>query len=142
MEDLKYRFATQKDISLLAKMNQQLIRDEGHRNKMTLLQLERRVSDFLRTKYTAVIVSSGNDDIGYALYREEPEWVYLRQIFVKSEMRREGVGRKIICWLKKNPWKDSKRIRVEVLVGNLEGISFWHAVGFKDYCITMEMDNQ
>lgn len=142
MENLKYRFVTQKDASLLAKMNQQLIRDEGHRNKMTLLQLERRMSDFLQTKYTAVIVSSGNDDIGYALYREEPEWVYLRQIFVKSEMRRKGVGRKIICWLKKNPWKDSKRIRVEVLVGNLEGISFWHAVGFKDYCITMEMDNQ
>ena len=142
MEDLKYRFATQKDAFLLAKMNQQLIRDEGHRNKMTLLQLERRMSDFLQTKYAAVIVSSGNDDIGYALYREEPEWVYLRQIFVKSEMRRKGVGRKIICWLKNNPWKDSKRIRVEVLVGNLEGISFWHAVGFKDYCITMEMDNQ
>jgi len=142
MEDLKYRFATQKDVSLLAKMNQQLIRDEGHRNKMTLLQLERRMSDFLQTKYTAVIVSSGNDDIGYALYREEPRWVYLRQIFVKSGMRRKSVGRKIICWLKKNPWKDSKRIRVEVLVGNLEGISFWHAVGFKDYCITMEMDNQ
>ncbi len=141
MEDLKYRFATQKDVSLLAKMNQQLTLDEGHRNKMTLLQLEQRMSDFLRTKYTAVIVSSDNDDIGYALYREEPEWVYLRQIFVKSEMRREGVGRKIICWLKKNPWKDSKRIRVEVLVDNLEGISFWHAVGFKVYCITMEMDN-
>jgi len=141
MKDLKYRFATQKDVSLLAKMNQQLIRDEGHRNKMTLLQLEQRMSDFLRTKYTAVIVSSGNNDIGYALYREELEWIYLRQIFVKSEMRRKGVGRKIIGWLKKNPWKDCQRIRIEVLVGNLEGISFWHAVGFKDYCITMEMDN-
>ena len=141
MKDLKYRFATQKDVSLLAKMNQQLIRDEGHRNKMTLLQLEQRMSDFLRTKYTAVIVSSGNNDIGYALYREELEWIYLRQIFVKSEMRRKGVGRKIIGWLKKNLWKDCQRIRIEVLVGNLEGISFWHAVGFKDYCITMEMDN-
>ena len=105
MKDLKYRFATQKDVSLLAKMNQQLIRDEGHRNKMTLLQLEQRMSDFLRTKYTAVIVSSGNNDIGYALYREELEWIYLRQIFVKSEMRRKGIGRKIIGWLKKNQWK-------------------------------------
>ncbi len=42
---------------------------------------------------------------------------------------------------KKNAWKDSKKIRVEVLVGNLGGISFCKAVGFKGYCITMGMEN-
>ena len=141
-DDLEFRIDTQNDVSWLAEMNQQLITDEGHRNKMTLPELEQRMADFLRTGYTAVIVSSGYDDIGYALYREKPEWIYLRQIFVKNEMRHEGIGREIICYLKKNQWKDSKRVRVEVLVGNLEGISFWHTVGFKDYCITMEMDNK
>ena len=30
---------------------------------------------------------------------------------------------------------------VEVLVGNLEGMAFWKAAGFRDYCITMEMEN-
>ena len=140
--DLEFRYATQEDVGLLAEMNQQLICDEGHRSKMTLSQLEQRMSDFLRTEYMAVIVSSGNDDVGYALYREESEWVYLRQIFVKSKMRRKNIGCRMINWLRNEPWENFEKIRVEVLVGNLEGISFWHAVGFKDYCITMEMDNQ
>jgi GNAT superfamily N-acetyltransferase len=140
--DLEFRYAAQEDVGLLAEMNQQLIRDEEHRNKMTLYELERRMSDFLQANYTTVIVRKDKDDISYALYRQDPEWIYLRQIFVKNEMRQKGVGRKIISWLKENPWKDSQRIRVEVLVGNLEGIFFWHAVGFKDYCITMEMENQ
>ena len=140
--DLEFRYATQEDVNLLAEMNQQLIHDEGHRNKMTLSELKQRISDFLKSNYMAIIVRKEKDDIGYALYRQDPEWIYLRQIFVKSEMRQKGIGRKIISWLKENPWKNSQRIRVEVLVGNLEGISFWHAVGFKDYCITMEMENQ
>ena len=33
MRELEYRFATQEDAALLAEMNQQLIRDEGHRNR-------------------------------------------------------------------------------------------------------------
>lgn len=59
----------------------------------------------------------------------------------QERMRRKGVGRDVILWLKQNVWKDSKIIRVEVLVDNPEAISFWKAVGFKDYCITMEMEN-
>jgi hypothetical protein len=34
------------------------------------------------------------------------------------------------------------RIRTDVLVGNKIGIDFWKAVGFQEYCITMEMENQ
>ena len=32
------------------------------------------------------------------------------------------------------------RIRLEVLVGNANGIAFWRSIGFQDYCVTMEMD--
>ncbi len=141
MNDLEYRFATQEDVPLLAEMNQQLIRDEGHRNKMTLPQLKERMSGWLQGEYTTVIFSDGPEAVGYALYRKDAEWIYLRQLFVKAEMRREGIGREAMSWLKKNAWKETKIIRVEVLVGNPEGISFWKAVGFKDYCITMEMEN-
>ena len=48
MNDLQYRFATQENVQLLAEMNQQLIRDEGHRNKMTLPQLQERMSGWLQ----------------------------------------------------------------------------------------------
>lgn len=67
--DLQFRFAVQEDIPWLAKMNHQLIRDENHRNKMTVSELGQRMSEFLLGDYTAVIVSCGENDIGYALYR-------------------------------------------------------------------------
>jgi len=140
-EELKFRFATQSDVPWLAKMNQELILDEGHRNKMTLPELEQRMSDFLQKEYNAIIASLGQNDIGYALYRKDPEWLYLRQIFVIKTMRRKGFGRRFIEWLKNNQWKDCKRIRTDILVGNIVGIDFWKAVGFKEYCITMEMEN-
>ncbi len=141
MGNLEYRFVTQQDVGLLAEMNQQLIRDEGHRNKMTPPQLRERMADWLAGEYTGVIFSIGTEDIGYSLYRKGADWIYLRQLFVKAQMRRKGVGREAISWLKKNAWKETKIIRVEVLICNPKGVSFWKAVGFKDYCITMEMEN-
>lgn len=140
--NLEYRVATQKDVPLLAEMNQALIRDEGHRNKMTLSELQKRMSSWLQGEYTAVIFSKELETAGYTLYRKDPDWIYLRQLFVKAEMRRKGIGREAILWLKKNAWKDTQTIRIEVLVGNPTGISFWKALGFKDYCITMEMKNR
>jgi GNAT superfamily N-acetyltransferase len=137
---LEYKFAEPDDANELAEMNQQLICDEGHRNKMTLPHLRERMSGWLQGEYTAVIFNKGPQTIGYALYRKDPEWIYLRQLFVKAEARRKGVGRDVMSWLKENTWKEAKIIRVEVLVGNREGISFWKAVGFKDYCITLEME--
>lgn len=41
---MRYRKATQTDIPLLAELNHQLIRDEGHRNPLTLSQLEQRLT--------------------------------------------------------------------------------------------------
>ena len=141
-EELEFRCTKENDVPWLAKMNQQLIKDEDHRNKMTLPELEQRMSNFLQKEYDAVIVSLGKTDIGYALYRQDSEWLYLRQIFVIEEMRRKGIGRKFIEWLKNNPWKECKRIRTDVLIDNAVGIDFWKAVGFKEYCITLEMENQ
>jgi N-acetylglutamate synthase-like GNAT family acetyltransferase len=140
--ELEFRFAVKKDVPWLARMNRELIRDEGHRNKKSLSDLEHRMSDFLRNEYEVVIASSGRNDIGYVLYRKEPEWLYLRQIFVIDKMRRKGIGCRIIEWLKENTWKDCKRIRTDVLVNNTTGIHFWKAVGFEEYCITMEMENK
>jgi hypothetical protein len=69
IDELEFRFVKESDVPWLAKMNQQLIRDEGHRNRMTLPQLEQRMSNFLQKEYDAVIVSFDKADIGYALYR-------------------------------------------------------------------------
>ena len=125
---------------MLAQMNEQLIRDEGHRSHMTRRDLEPRTSQWLAEGYSAVLFEADERVAGYALYREETECVYLKQFFVASEYRRAGIGRSAMQWLMTNPWKGQARIRIDVLVGNAVAIAFWRSSAFKDYCVTMEMD--
>lgn len=56
---MHHRFATADDLDLLARWNQQLIRDEGQRNRMTLVQLRQRMGDWLSGYYKAVIFETG-----------------------------------------------------------------------------------
>ena len=44
---MEYRPATPADAPALAAMNAQLIRDEGHRNRMTVAELEGRMAGWL-----------------------------------------------------------------------------------------------
>jgi GNAT superfamily N-acetyltransferase len=141
-DDLKFRIAAQNDAAWLAQMNQKLIRDEKHRNEMTLKELEQRMSGFLHGRYQAVIVSVRGEDAGYGLYIKEDDYFYIRQIYVKKEMRRQNIGRSIINWIRNNPARGFKIIRTSVLVWNLDGIEFWKTLGFKDCVITMELENK
>lgn len=136
--DVRYRAASVADASAIAPMNAQLIRDEGHRNSMTVPQLAARMAEWLKSDYQAHLFELDSKAIGYALYRFEPDHTYLRQLFVAPEMRRRGVGRNALEWLRMNAWKDRPRVRIDVLVGNRSGIEFWRSVGFTDYCLTME----
>ncbi len=135
---IKYSKAAPADTELLARINQQLIRDEGHRNPMTLTQLKARIENWLEDPYQAVLFEHDGETVGYALFREDAEYTYLRQFFVTAEHRRLGLGRQAIEWLSAHRWQDAPRVRVEVLIGNEEVIAFWRAVGFADYCLTLE----
>jgi SAM-dependent methyltransferase/predicted acetyltransferase len=137
---MRYRLAEERDVPLLAQMNKQLIRDEGHRNDMTLGELARRMKEWLEGGYQAVLIEPDSLAIGYALFRFEQDHVYLRQFFVSSESRRQGVGRAALAWLWINLWRDAPRVRLDVLLGNEEGLAFWRAVGFQGYCLTMEAE--
>jgi GNAT superfamily N-acetyltransferase len=137
---MQYRSATSEDTAILAALNYALIRDEGHRNKMSPEELEARMAEWLGGEYRAVLFEESGAPIGYALFRHDTEYVYLRQFYVNREHRRHGVGRAAIEWLQQHAWKE-RRVRVEVLVGNAPGIAFWHAVGFVDYCLTLELEN-
>jgi ribosomal protein S18 acetylase RimI-like enzyme len=138
---MECRYATSDDVSVLAQLNQRLIRDEGHRNLMTLPELEQRMSEWLRGEYEAVLFERGGEVLGYALYRRQPDHVYLRQLFVRPEFRRQGVGQAALDWLRSHAWAGAPRIRLDVLVHNVAAIRFWRAVGFQDYCITMELEH-
>src|SRR5262249_13954222 len=129
MSQLGFRRATSEDCPRLAELNHELIRDEGHRNKMTALELEQRMRGWLQADYTAIIFEEGGELIAYALFREQPEEVYLRQLFVVRNRRRQGIGRAAMEILRKQIWQKDKRLTVEVLVHNMAAVAFWRAVG-------------
>ena len=105
---------------------------------MTVTQLADRMSEWLKGEYQTYLFELESETIGYALYRLEPEYVYLRQLFVQPEMRRQGIARRALNWLGRNAWHVRARVRIDVLVGNQTGIEFWRSVCFMDYCFTME----
>jgi ribosomal protein S18 acetylase RimI-like enzyme len=137
---MKYRIATLDDCRLLAGMNLQLLQDERHRNRfMTLPQLEERMRGFLSGEYRGFIFEEDGDIVAYALYREQPDEIYLRQLFVPRDRRRRGHGRSAMEILRSDIWPKNKRLTVDVLLHNTEAIAFWRAVGYKDYLLGLEI---
>jgi len=137
---MEYRKAQQDDVPLLAELNQQLIKDEGHKNLMSLAQLEKRMLSWIKGEYIAMLFTEDHKILAYALYRDTPEEVHLRQFFVLGKFRRRGLGRHCVKLLRTEIWPSDKRITVDVLCNNEAGLFFWRAVGFNDYCLTLEIN--
>ena len=116
-----------------------MIRDEGHRNSMTVPELEERIRGWLTSEYTATLFEEDREVVAYALYREEREEIYLRQLFVSRDRRRQGIGREAVEILRSTIWPKSKRLTVEVLVQNTAAVAFWRALGYRDYSLMLEM---
>jgi predicted acetyltransferase len=136
---MTFRQATLDDGALLAELNHQLIRDEGHRNRMTVPELEQRMKGWLASEYAAALFENDGEMVAYALYRKQPEEIYLRQLFVARNRRRQGIGRQAVEILRSKIWPKNKRLTVEVLVQNEAAVAFWRAVGYKDYSLTLEI---
>jgi len=136
---MEYRIATENDLDLLADWNQQLIRDEEHRNRMNLSQLRNRMKEWLTSDYTAVVFSISAEPVAYALFHAGADEIYLRQLFVSRDKRNQGLGTEAVALLKDNLWPPSKRLTVDVLSHNQSGIRFWRSLGYKDYCLTLEI---
>ena len=136
---MTFWFATADDCPLLAELNHQLIQDEGHRSRMRVAELERRMRDWLAGDYRAVLFEERSEVVAYALFHELPDEVYLRQLFVVRHRRREGIGRRAVDTLRTEVWPKDKRLTVEVLVANERGVAFWRSVGYADYALTLEI---
>lgn len=67
---MEYRKAQRDDVPLLAELNQQLIKDEGHKNAMNLEQLEKRMLSWIEGEYTAILFTEDQDILAYALYHK------------------------------------------------------------------------
>ncbi len=136
---MKFRAATLNDCPRLAELNQQLIQDEGHRNPMTLLELEQRMRGWLSGEYRAVIFEQAEEAVAYALFREEEKEIYLRQLLVDRPRRCQGMGCRAVEILRSEIWPKDKRLTVEILVSNKRAVKFWRALGFADYSLLLEI---
>lgn len=136
--NLTWRKGSDADLGLLAEWNHQLIRDEGHRNPMTVPQLAERMQKWLQGEYRAVVFSI-DEPVGYGLFKRDEELIYLRQFFVRRDRRRTGIGRAAFSILREQIWPRSIRLTVDVLCQNHAAIAFWRSVGYRDYCLTLEI---
>lgn len=136
---IHWKTATADDAPALAEWNHQLIRDEGHCNPMTVPELEARMRGWLKSEYKAVLFSNGQGPIGYALFRQDPSELYLRQLFIRHDRRRQGLGRACFRILREEIWPKDVRLTVEVLCRNPSAVAFWRAVGYFDYSLKLEI---
>ena len=135
---LTWRYPSAADLGLLAEWNHQLIRDEGHRNPMTVEQLASRMKGWLQSEYEAVIFAQ-EEPVAYALFKREDSLIYLRQLFVRRDRRRSGIGREAFGTLRRQIWPADVRLTVDVLCQNHAAVAFWRSVGYKDYSLTLEI---
>jgi ribosomal protein S18 acetylase RimI-like enzyme len=137
---LHHRSATLEDTPLLARLNRELIEDEGHENSMTAAELEARMRGWLAAEYQAVVFELEGEVVAYALYRDnEGRGVYLRQFFVSRDLRRRGIGREAFGMLRGEVLPPGTRVALDVLSGNHRAIAFWRALGFGDYALALEL---
>ena len=137
-KQLSWREASDSDLGLLAEWNHQLIRDEGHRNPMTVAQLNDRMKKWLQDEYRAGLFSL-EEPVAYALFTQKTDPLYLRQLFVRRDQRRAGIGRAAMKILREQIWPKDVRLTVEVLCANHAGVAFWRSVGYEDYSLLLEI---
>ena len=137
---MMHREATLDDCTILAEMNHHLIRDEGHRNPMTVPELAERMRGwFSAGGYRAILFEDGGCPVAYALFRTELDTnIYLRQFFVSRDRRRQGVGSQAVATLFREVFPAGVRVTLDVLAHNEAGASFWATAGFLRYSVCLE----
>jgi len=126
------------DLDLLAVWNHQMIADQGHDNPMTVAELRTRMAKWISGEYQVGLFDQDGKSLAYCVWRNQEEIVFLRQLFVTRDQRRQGVGKAAMELLSNEVWPLGKRIVLETLIANERAIAFWRAMGFKDRYLGME----
>ena len=139
MNDLAFRWATADDCVLLGAWNRDLIDDELHDNPMNARELADRMREWLGGEYRAVMFERRGVPVAYALFREIPEGIHLRQFFVVHGERRHGIGARALALLRLHVFPPDKRVLVEAMERNPGGLAFWRRMGFVDRYVGLEL---
>lgn len=134
------------DFPLLARMNRELADDEGHRNPMTVAEMEQRFHRFVEEEGWSVDLFMLDDEIvGYATHRREADptnprrqRVFLRQFYIVRHYRRDGMGQTAFSTLAATRFQGEDRVVLEVIENNPGGRVFWLRCGFTPYSSLLE----
>jgi predicted acetyltransferase len=90
-------------------------------------------------EYEVLVLRRGGRVAGYAVWRVEDRGAYLRHFFICRDQRRQGLGRAAMKLLCRDIFPKDRPVQVDAAIANKTGIAFWHAIGFGDFGISMEL---
>lgn len=140
-QPLTFRYATSEDAQLLARLNRELIEDQGHHNPMTDAELEARMCGWLAGDRRAVLFERDGRVVAYVLYHAQGPDIHVRHIYVVRGARRQGIATAALRLLAREVWPPDTRISLDVLVGNAGALAFYRALGFQPYALTLETES-
>jgi Acetyltransferases len=137
--DITCSAGTLQDLDLLVSMNVQLREDEKKDNEMSEDKIQKRMKGFLEGKqYQVVLIKEDQEIIGYSIIDIQRDPQYIRQLFIKSEKRNQGIGsialEEIMMKFK------MKKVDIEVMSWNKEAYKFYIKNGFKERYIGLRLE--
>jgi GNAT superfamily N-acetyltransferase len=128
------------EVDLLAQLNRQLDEDEPHPHPLPFSALSERMARWIgEGEYEVLLFRRGDRVTGYAAWRAEDRGAYLRHFFICRDQRRQGWGRAAMQLLRREVLPKDLPVQIESVVGNKAGIAFWHAIGFENFGLSMEL---
>ena len=128
------------DAPLLAQLNCQLDEDEPHPYPLGMPALTARMARWIETgEYHVLLFRRGDRVAGYAVWRMEEQGAFLRQFFICRDQRREGLGRAAMALLCRDVFPKDRPLYLEAAIWNQKAIDFWHAIGFEDFGLSLEL---
>ena len=132
--------ARSEEAALLAELNRQLDEDEPHSYPLPLSALSERMARWIESgAYEVLLFRRGERVTGYAAWRVEDRGAYLRHFFICRDQRGQGWGRAAMQLLRRDVFPRDRSVQIEASIGNQAGIAFWHAIGFEDFGLSMEL---
>ena len=128
---MKCRPYDESDLSYLVEMYRQLRIDEQQPDERTDAEICQQFHAFMNTDaYQCFFWANGQDELlGYMLFKESEQGVFLKHLFVLPAYRRQGHARNFLTHFIDGAWF-GKPISLEVLAVNRAAIAFYQSMSF------------
>lgn len=122
--------ATLDHLEVLTDMNIALRADEQIDNEMSRVEVKARMRNFITGKqFQVYTINADSGIVGYMVVDVIRKPPYLRQFFIETTKRSQGLGTSALAELR--TLLASDRLDVEVMIWNPRAIKFYEKNGFK-----------